>query len=455
MKKFLLRFLLFNFLVLILFGALYLLPRSENYQANNYMAAMIDKHERINSLKGSQKILVAGGSNIAFGINSEMLETELGIPTVNMGLHVGLGLKFILEELKNNAEPDDIVVLSPEYFMHLNGSKDLLEHTYEIYPMVENYLQEGRFLNKFFYHYSKTKQKCLSYFTNSNKNQTKIARQYSRDMFTEQGDFIHDALNYSRNEPLKVKKKKHAKYKYWEGIDLLNDFHEIAKEKNISIFYFFPPLHESFYHYESKRIVKLIADMESQLSIPVLNNHLSCIYPDEMFLDTKYHLTSEGSKKRTEVVINGLKQAFKGDTQLQTANKEGNQEKDLTHKFSGKKTKGGLRLVNGVLLTKQKMPINVPDDGLQLNGFAIDKPNNGLASKVFFVIGEKEFASKSYGIPKKGVSKGLGGQYLKSGFNEKIPKSEIPKGLHEVKLKVVSSTEDVFYIINTKLKINN
>ena len=63
------------------------------------MAAIIDKHAHADSIKAG-KIILAGGSNLAFGIDSKQLEETLGMPVVNLGLHAGLGLHFILEELK-------------------------------------------------------------------------------------------------------------------------------------------------------------------------------------------------------------------------------------------------------------------------------------------------------------------------------------------------------------------
>ncbi|HPG73671.1 MAG TPA: hypothetical protein PLM49_05215, partial [Bacteroidales bacterium] len=64
------------------------------------MAAIIDKHKRIDSIK-SPKIIFAGGSNLPFGIDSKMIQDSLHTPVVNLGLHAGLGLDFMLNELQN------------------------------------------------------------------------------------------------------------------------------------------------------------------------------------------------------------------------------------------------------------------------------------------------------------------------------------------------------------------
>jgi len=439
----------------MLFGILFLLPRSENYEANNYMAAIIDKHERVNALKGNQKIFVAGGSNVAFGVNSKMIQNELDIPTINMGLHIGLGVNFILEELKRKIEPNDIAILSFEYFMHVDGHKDLLEHTHELYPEVKNYTKKNTFINKFYYQYNKTKQKCLAYFVKSNKKKKgrNFAAKYSREMFNSQGDFIHETLNYSREGTLQVKTN-NSRYKEWEGIDLLNNFNDYAKSKNITVFYLFPPLHEDAYNAQINNISKLAKDIEDNLNFPILNKSTDCIYPDNMFLDTKYHLTSDGSNERTKGMIEGLKKVLDITEATKTQTTQINSQEELVSQLSNKTTKGGIKLINGKKMIDQQMPILMPKEGLSLNGFAIDKINKRLATKIFFVIGEEEIPSKSYGIPKKAIGKTMGQQYLKSGFNENIPKARFPKGEHSIYLKVVTY-RNTYYLIDTGVTILN
>ncbi len=63
----------------------------------------------------SPKMVVIGGSNVAFGINSKMLSDSLGMPVVNAGLHAGLGLRYILDANTPYLRKGDILVIMPEY----------------------------------------------------------------------------------------------------------------------------------------------------------------------------------------------------------------------------------------------------------------------------------------------------------------------------------------------------
>lgn len=122
---------------------------------------------------------------------------------------------------------------------------------------------------------------------------------------------------------------------------------------------------------------------------------------------------------------------------------------------STKPTKAGIRVVNDKAVAKQKQPIVVTEKGLKLSGFAVDAPNKTVAKQVYIVVGEKEFKVNKYGIAKQALAKSLGKEYLKSGFAVTIPKAKLPKGNHDVKVKVIASKGNTYYTVNSGVKITN
>lgn len=58
-----------------------------------------------------QRVLVAGDSNVLFGLDSDAATKALGVQTLNLGLHAGLPLNRILEVAERNVRPGDTVVL--------------------------------------------------------------------------------------------------------------------------------------------------------------------------------------------------------------------------------------------------------------------------------------------------------------------------------------------------------
>ena len=63
----------------------------------------------------SPRIIFIGGSNLAFGTNSQMIKDSLGLNPVNTGLHASLGLKYMLDNTYRYIKKGDIVVVAPEY----------------------------------------------------------------------------------------------------------------------------------------------------------------------------------------------------------------------------------------------------------------------------------------------------------------------------------------------------
>ncbi len=113
-------------------------PRSNGY---GYFGALRDKHHRLNALP-SPKIVFIGGSNLAFGLDSTLIEQSFHRPVVNMGLCASFGLRFMLEEIKDHINSGDTIVIVPEYGILQNGvdgSADMI-HAIEAYPTSASFI---------------------------------------------------------------------------------------------------------------------------------------------------------------------------------------------------------------------------------------------------------------------------------------------------------------------------
>lgn len=64
--------------------------------------------------RGQQKVIVAGGSSVLFGVDTKQLGDLLNVPAINLGLHAALQLRTILAEAEAACEPGDTLVLALE-----------------------------------------------------------------------------------------------------------------------------------------------------------------------------------------------------------------------------------------------------------------------------------------------------------------------------------------------------
>lgn len=92
------------------FSAPFVLPSQFE---EDFESALGKKYDRINSA-GDDKIVVVGGSSVAFGLDSELLEDITGRPVVNFGLYAALGTKLMLDLSLSGIKRGDTVVIAPE-----------------------------------------------------------------------------------------------------------------------------------------------------------------------------------------------------------------------------------------------------------------------------------------------------------------------------------------------------
>lgn len=272
---------------------------------------MIQKHERLESIK-SPKIILAAGSNMAFGIDSEKIEKEFSIPVVNLSIHAGLGTSFILEELKNSIAPNDIVFLSLEYFLGDGGDR-LKKSASDVFsPATQYYTMDT---------YSML---CLSMDDTKINIKNKVRQLinprvssidviYSKDAFNKYGDVVSH-LNKKNKRPLSGKGIK--KYVYWDKIKEINKFYDYAVEMNVDVFYLYPTYPESQYKINEKVINLLRNDLNNDLKIEILNEPSSLVFHDSLFFDTVYHLNKNGREKRTTKMIEIVKKNKKAQQRL-------------------------------------------------------------------------------------------------------------------------------------------
>lgn len=298
MKKFIAKIVLFTALTvtaMVLFGRLEIGKATGD---SAYMKAIIDKHQRLDSLPSPRLVLV-GGSNLSFGTDSEKIEEELGFPVVNLGMHAGLGLNFILNEMEYNFREGDIVVLAIEYFLG-HGDDRLKKHTADVYPDAARYFDTGWIGKINFLIYDKFKMNFNKVMYHDSDNFV-----YNRHAFNKYGDMVG---HLDRPKPAELYGKTELHYRYYEGIDLLNAFYEAAKAKNVTVYWTFPNFRQSDYEHNRLIIDRYREDLEKDMVIPMISQPDDFVYHDSLFYDTNYHLIREGRARRTDKLIALLKE---------------------------------------------------------------------------------------------------------------------------------------------------
>lgn len=308
MKKFLIKSGLFFISVALLFAAAYVLTGSHiQVLENDFMGAMIDKHQRADEIR-SPKIIIAGGSNVAFNIDSKQIEEAFDLPVVNLGLSVGLGMDFIVNEIIDLADEGDIILFSITFFENIDGVYSLKRHTAQHFPKAKNYYSFN-LSEEFTIHSRRLRDSIIAIVYKLMGRSTPTVESdgifesesiYTRSSFNEYGDFTG---HYGLPQVYELGQRFTFEYSEWGGIDELNRLNREVEKKGAQLYYIYPAYPIQDFDRNREVLTRLDEDMRRELTFPILGEIEGSLYPETLFFDTAYHLQREGVIDRTEYFI--------------------------------------------------------------------------------------------------------------------------------------------------------
>jgi hypothetical protein len=281
------------------------------------VGAVTNDKQQLLQRQTSPRIILIGGSNLNFGIDSAEIERRTGYHPVNMGLNVGDGLAFMLKNVEPWLRRDDVIVISPEY-EHFgdfyNGKGDFLYAEVEHRPSIIKSFTIGNYFEVLDKGYI-IAGNILRYTLQRKGN---LIRQYlavedspyRRDAFNQYGD-----LSKQSHQPALLKKANIfigpadadvSPEKISRVVDRLNEFKEVCEEKGVQLFYSFPPVPEELFERHGPIIQEIATELRRRLQFPILDTPQEMSFPLEFFFDGVYHLTAGGSERRTDRLINSL-----------------------------------------------------------------------------------------------------------------------------------------------------
>ncbi len=277
---------LFMALVLLAAVSFFVLPRSKE----KYVACINDKMDLLRSTTAPQIVLV-GGSNLAFGIDSPLLQELTGYPVVNFGIHARLRYPFMLGVIDPHLKSGDIVVFGAEYaLLETDKPDDALWETVAEYPAGIRYLRwpETDFTVLMLAFQKRVRRALLL------KAEPREPI-YRRSGFNRLGDLVthldaapHDTMHCYQN---------FDKPPSPDVVDLLNRYYVRWLERDIKAMYSFPPFPEQ--DVDRTHLSGWLDVLQNALDIPLISNPTDYFYPKNYFFDSCYHLTARGREHRT------------------------------------------------------------------------------------------------------------------------------------------------------------
>ncbi len=271
-----------------------------------YTGAVVDKYERLQEIQ-EPKIILVGGSNVAFGVDSLKLEDAFGMPVVNMGLNAGLGQAFHSELIKEEISEGDIVIIMPEdYGEQTTDIKNYplawtaLEDNLQLWSVLktQDYLEMVKAFPTYF---SRAKEKFL-WGTDAPNDERDC---YQAEAFNDHGDVVYPKTECIMSEGdyddfAHIKLSEEMK-DYW------NELNEYIKEKDAVLYMSCPPVLDEIL---SSDMGKLQEDLDTELDCPMISDLSDYTYPLAYFYDSSVHLNDIGKEVRTEQLIEDLREVM-------------------------------------------------------------------------------------------------------------------------------------------------
>jgi hypothetical protein len=282
-----------------------------------------------------RRLLILGGSNTLFGLDSSMIERETHLTTTNLGVHGGLSLPYILDHARPLLRRGDVVLLSLEYGYYESPNPNPSWFASNIMAWDPEYFWRLDAVDKITFALSTSARRILAgvvariYRARLERAHGRVlpspetirdeARaiwrgagsqdgsvRYSLRNIDEHGD-IRNSLgaSYASNPaPFRVPRFTYSAAP-WR---LLRRFRDECAAGGVRLFITWPALPEGLG--QPAAVQRYLADVQRQaawLGIPILGEPSDSWLPQRYFLDTVYHLNADGRTIRTARLLAQLK----------------------------------------------------------------------------------------------------------------------------------------------------
>lgn len=305
-------------------GIVYFVP-----DGNDYALATVLKHKRL-AQYDTRKIVLIGGSNLAFGIDSTMIQRATGCPVVNMGMNGYLGVRYMLEEVKAELNPSDIVILAFEwdnFYKSVDGTAPDLLAMAKANPTAFTYMSFKQILRVIAAIPSVAQQKTMRLLTetivlvknhvtgSTDDSVSKLSRTIEKIEslagFTPEGDLVSHlgvAWPYRREDGI-IPKGAQIESRM---ISLMHDFSLEMSNRDVAVMVSYTPVIREFHDRHQNNLSEVHKLISATPPLVAPRPPSEFVFDEAYFFDTVYHLNAEGRPLRTQKLIQDLKTQWHG-----------------------------------------------------------------------------------------------------------------------------------------------
>jgi hypothetical protein len=305
MRKFIIKTLIFVFSAIILFPLIPFLFSPTPRAKTSLLFAEIKKDSLLLHV-ASPRIIFVGGSNLSFGLNSQMIKDSLGLNPINTAIHAGVGIKYMLENTLQYIEEGDIIVFMPEYSLFNRkwdcGSEVLLRMVLDVDKSKIKQLSIGQMIS------------CIPYIGNvvfSKLNRSEYIKfvvdvVYSVNSFNQYGD----AVAHWNKGSLEISPDTLIEEAYNpEAMVKIKEISRQIQKKKASFYISFPVYQEESF-FNSAKFIKKVEEEYKANGFIVLGAPERYKFPDSLLFNSTYHSNKKGADYRTMLLIEDIRKGI-------------------------------------------------------------------------------------------------------------------------------------------------
>lgn len=297
-------------LPLVLGTAVFILPSQFD---ETYLGEFREKRKRLEEING-KKMIIVGGSSVAFGIRSDLMEKELNIPVINWGLYAPLGSKTMLEMCFDEIGKGDLVIFSPEQNSETLSFAFQAEAVWKAvdgnFSMLRVFREEEQ--KKLLGSFPEFAISKLRYFL---KGKPEIIGIYRKDSFNEYGEIANSERKRNRM-PEGYDTTQLIDFSYFPQEDFvkyLNEYASRVRRKGAEFYFRFCPMNRAAV-INLQELDIWYNKFEKIADFSILGNPYHCVMDKGWFFDTNFHLNESGAILNTYNFIRDVKAEFRDST---------------------------------------------------------------------------------------------------------------------------------------------
>ena len=288
-----------------------------NVYKNSFVGVLDDKVKMLDCAP-ENKIVVIGGSSVAFGLDSELMEAELGRPVVNFGLYAAIGTLAMLELSRSAIKRGDTIIIAPEvdeqaYSMYFSSEMTLkaIDEELSLALRFSGDLQ-ARLLGGLWNH-------GLEKLKKANDGIPDPDGIYNASNFDERGDIVKGLrennvmpLYYDPNTVIDLSESIVSR----DFVDYINDYVRYARLCGAEVYFSYAPMNRLAVKEgtEPEDIYRFERYLDEALECDIISLAETYIMDEGYFFDTNYHLNDAGVTYRTHRLIEDLSGRLMADS---------------------------------------------------------------------------------------------------------------------------------------------